>query len=132
MIARKLTLLYLILLHLSGCQTLSEKNQANALEETLDRYEAMLRWGNVDQARLFGLTDASRTTSSRAKEIRVIHYEVIQGPTKVSENQAVQSAVIQYVFKSSQTVRELVDQQIWQYDDESEAWSRQSPFPEFK
>lgn len=132
MIARKLMLLYLILLHLSGCQTLSEKNQANALEETLDRYEAMLRWGNVDQARLFGLADASRTTSSRAKEIRVIHYEVIQGPTKVSENQAVQSAVIQYVFKSSQTVRELVDQQIWQYDDESEVWSRQSPFPEFK
>jgi hypothetical protein len=125
-------LLYLILLHLSGCQTLSEKNQANALEETLDRYEAMLRWGNVDQARLFGLTDTSGTTSSRAKEIRVINYEVIQGPTKVSENQAVQSAVIQYVFKSSQTVRELIDQQIWQYDDESEAWSRQSPFPEFK
>ena len=128
----KLALLPLLLWSLTGCQTLSEKKQAAVLEETLRKYEATVRWGGMAQARSFASDDIANFSPTRNKDLRITHYEVVQGPTQVSEEKALQTVVIQYVRESSQNVRELMDQQIWQYDAEAEKWSLQSQFPVFK
>lgn len=128
----KLALLPLLLWSLTGCQTLSEKKQTTALEETLRKYEATMRWGALAQARSFALDDSANFSPTRNKDLRIIHYEVVQGPAQVSEEQALQTVLIQYVLESSQNVRELMDQQIWEYDAEAEKWYLQSPFPVFK
>ena len=114
---------------LVGCQTLSEKHQATVLEETLRKYEATMRWGSIQNARSYRVEDAS-FSSPINKELRIIHYEVVQGPTLIGEDKALQTVLIQYVFESSQSVKELVDQQVWQYEDAQ--WMLQSPFPVFK
>lgn len=118
---------------LAGCQTLSEKKQSNKLEEVLRNYEGVIRWGSVEQIGRFYKSDAAEGLMNKPHEaMRVTQYDVVQGPTMVEDNRAIQTAVIQYVFVESQVVRELLDQQTWQYDLEQERWYLISPMPEFK
>jgi hypothetical protein len=114
---------------LVGCQTLSEKHQASILEDTLRKYEATMRWGSLQNARSFQAEDVLFSPSAN-KDLRIIHYEVVQGPTQVSEDKALQTVLIQYVFESRQSVKELVDQQVWQYKEDR--WFLQSPLPVFQ
>jgi hypothetical protein len=50
----------------------------------------------------------------------------------VEETKAIQTVVIQFVFQESQIVREIVDQQTWEYDPEAERWYLLSPLPKFE
>jgi hypothetical protein len=118
---------------LVGCQTLSERKQSDKLQQVLRNYEGVVRWGAVDQLRRFYRPEAMEAMVKVPQEqMRVTHYEVVQGPTKVEENRAIQTAVIQYVFVELQVVRELIDQQTWVYDPEQERWYLVSPAPDFK
>jgi hypothetical protein len=124
---------FLLILLFAGCQTLSERKQSDALQEVLRNYEGVIRWGSVDQARRFLRPEAVGEEHSEVlSATRVTHYEVVQGPALVDENKAIQTAVIQYVFVDSQVVREVVDQQTWEYDPESERWYLTSPLPRLK
>jgi hypothetical protein len=126
-------ILTMILLLLSGCQTLSERKQADDLLAVLRDYEAVIRWSSLEQARRFLLPEkAGDTVATTPRDLRVTHYEVVQGPAMLSDGYAVQTAVIQYVFEESQVVHELVDQQHWHYDPEAEHWYLVSPLPVFK
>ena len=123
----------LLLSLLAGCQSLSERKQADSLQEILRNYEAVIRWGSIDQARRFLSPDRqSEAVAPVPRDLRVTHYEVVQGPSMLGPQQAVQAALVQYVFEDSQVVRELVDRQTWQYMPESQSWYLISPLPEFK
>ena len=128
----RLILLALLLWPLAGCQTLGERRQSELLVETLRKYEATLRWGAMQQAQSFASADLGSFSPTGNKDLRILHYEVIQGPTQLSEEKAVQAVLIQYVRESSQSVKELLDQQVWIYDEENETWTRQSPLPAFQ
>ncbi len=126
---------FLLILLLTGCQTLSERRQSESLQEVLRKYEGVIRWGGVDQASQFQRPDAmseAGASSASTEETRVTHYEVIQGPSLVEENRAIQTAIIQYVFVNSQVVREIVNQQTWEFDPESGNWYLISPLPTIK
>jgi hypothetical protein len=130
---KSLSILLLVSLLLTGCQTLSERNQSEALNEVLRSYHAMIRWGSVQQAKAFQSSKQLQgETAAVPKDMRVTQYEVVQGPAMVGPDRAVQTAVIQYVFEESQIVHELMDQQIWEYDPEAERWFLISPMPVFK
>ena len=126
-----------LLIILTACQTLGEHKRADALQDVLRRYEASIRWTSGRQAQSFlppredGAQDG-RETGQSAKNVRVTHYEVVQGPTMLGEERAVQTAIIQYVLQDTQIVRELSDQQEWRYDEEAEMWYLYSPVPVFK
>jgi len=123
----------LAVLLLAGCQSLSERKQADALQEVLRNYEGVIRWGSVDQARRFLKPEAMDAPQALpTAPLRVTHYEVVQGPTMVDAGKAIQTALIQYVFVESQVVRELIDQQTWEYDLANESWYLASPLPIFK
>jgi hypothetical protein len=121
---------FLLVLLFAGCQTLSERKQSEALQEVLRTYEGVIRWGSIAQARRFLRPEAEgEAPTQNSTALRVTHYEVVQGPSIVEANKAIQTAVIQYVFVDSQVVREVVDQQIWEYDLEGERWYLASPLP---
>jgi hypothetical protein len=112
---------------------LGEHKRAEALENVLRRYEASIRWTSGQQMHNFLPPEYDRQTLKPiSRNIRVTHYEVVQGPTMLGEDRAVQTAVIQYVFQDTQRLRELNDKQEWRYDDEAESWYLYSPIPEFK
>lgn len=129
---RLAVLLCLALLGTSACQSLSERRQTTLLQDTLSRYEATMRWGDPAQARRFGSSDSGSSQQTLSPDLRITGYQVLQGPGMVDAQQVVQAVAIEYVFESTQQVRELVDQQVWRYDPSTESWYRQSPFPEFR
>jgi len=132
-VIRKTLILTVLLGLLMGCQSLSERKQADALQEMLRNYEAVIRWGSLDQARNFQQPERqSDTVAEVPRDLRVTHYEVVQGPSMLGPDRAVQTALVQYVFEDSQVVRDLVDRQTWEYDPESQSWHLISPLPEFK
>jgi len=120
------------LLILSACQSLSEQRQATLLQDTLRRYEATVRWGALSQAHEFVDPGARVELENPRPDLRITGYEVLQGPAMVDAQRAVQAVLIEYVFESTQQLRQVVDQQVWRYDPQTETWSRQSPLPEFK
>lgn len=129
---KPLTLLFVLSVLLSACQSLSERQQSSLLLDTLRRYEATVRWGDLEQAQGF-MTDAKEPVDSKvARDLRVTRYEVVQGPSLLEQNRAVQAVSIEYVFESTQQLRQLLDQQVWLYDEDSATWSRQNPIPEFR
>jgi hypothetical protein len=118
---------------LTACQTFGERKRAQSLQDTLRSYEASIRWHSGRHAAKFqdpqGNVTESRTDHAN---IRVTGYEVVQGPTMLGDLQAVQTALIQYVMQDSQVVKELMDQQVWRYNEEETTWFLNSPVPEFK
>lgn len=124
--------LVLLLLFVAGCQSLGERKQADALQEVLRKYEAVIRWGSLEQASHFLRPEAASTAVLKPdRELRVTHYEVVQGPSMVEEGKAIQTAVIQYVFVETQVVREVVDRQSWEFDPQAERWYLISALPRF-
>jgi hypothetical protein len=118
---------------LAACQTLGEHKRAETLENVLRRYEASIRWTSGQQVHNFLPPDhKEKEYRPKSKNIRVTHYEVVQGPTMLGEDRAIQTAVIQFVYQDTQTLREFTDKQEWRYDEEVETWYLHSPVPEFK
>ncbi|MCU7920138.1 MAG: asparagine synthetase [Candidatus Thiodiazotropha sp. (ex Epidulcina cf. delphinae)] len=118
---------------LAACQTLGEHQRAESLEDILRRYEAAIRWSSGRQAHNFLSPELAKSEIPPVqRDVRVTHYEVVQGPTMLGDIRAVQTVVIQYVFQDSQVVREISDQQDWRYDEEAEVWHLHSQVPAFK
>ncbi len=125
--------LMILALMLTGCQSLSERKQSTRLQDVLRNYEGVIRWGTVEQAsRFFRPDEGEGMVRKPMEDMRVTHYEVVQGPTLVEDNRAIQIALIQYVFIDSQVVKEIVDQQTWEYVPEEERWYLITPTPDFK
>ena len=124
---------FTLLIALTGCQTLAERKQNTRLENVLKTYEGVIRWGAIDQiGRYYRPESVGTMLRMPEHELRVTHYEVVQGPSSIGKDKVLQTALIQYVFESNQVVKELMDQQIWVYDAQTRIWSLQSPLPEFK
>jgi hypothetical protein len=118
---------------LSACQTLNERKQSDQLQSVLRNYEGVIRWGSIGQAQRFQHPDETNEVQNRPEvAIRVTHYDVVQGPTMIDDNTAIQTALIQYVLVDTQVVREVLNQQTWKYDSEEKAWFLTSPLPVLK
>lgn len=135
MLPRKIAglLIGLLLVLLSaGCQSYGEKKQADQLESTLRNYETTIRWGMVEQAYGFRSPEAQeQSLPAIPKDLRVTNYDVIQGPSMVGQDKALQLVRIQYVFESDQILRELLDHQVWGYDANEKGWVLRSDLPKF-
>ncbi len=120
---------------LSGCQTLGERKQSTALEDTLQLYAGIIRWGALRKAYSFRDPSSMEMLDdipSGLENIRVTSYEVVQGPIMSDETTAVQTVLIEYLYKDIQVIRNLQDRQVWHYNEEEESWTLASKVPQFK
>ncbi len=131
-------LLLLIILTLAGCtvvDTIKEKQLGVDLETSLDGYEATIRWGRVQDAYAFLKPEMAREAKIPASldSIQVTQYRVIAPPTFRDKTTATQTVAISYILLDSQVERTLIDQQLWQREDEeTRNWYRINPIPELK
>lgn len=129
----KLLVIVLLAGLVTACQTLEERQRAQTLQDTLRSYEATLRWSSGQHVAKFRDSEQDDTEiRPEDKNIRITHYEVVQGPTMLGDKRAIQTAVIQYVLQDRQIVREITDQQFWDYDEAQEKWYLSSQVPVFK
>lgn len=130
----RLIALLLLTSLLTACQTLEERRMQKGLESTLNAYAATVRWGHL--AQIYSYLDTTVEQQPQDQEIlgniRVTNYNVLQNPVMTSEELAQQSVAIQYVFIDRQVEKTLIDNQIWQFSEETERWTRINTIPDFK
>ena len=123
----------------TGCESFSpikafkDKDKQDSLTKTLHSYELTVRWGELTQIYTFLEPDMARTTvrQDNLANIRVTSYEVIKGPSATSENDAIQTAKIDYIFNDRQVQKTIIDTQTWVYKTDKKEWRRTNPIPKF-
>jgi hypothetical protein len=128
-------LLSLVLIPLTGCQTLAERRQEDSLTRTLRSYENTVRWDRLASAWGFLTPEALQQGGPPPAELdnlRVISYDVIEAPVSPSEGVVFQRAMIRYVHQDRQVVLNLDDAQRWELDPSAQTWRRANPIPPFR
>jgi hypothetical protein len=130
---RKLLLLLLVVA-VGGCQTLEERQKQKTLDRTLYQYQGTVRWGYLEQLYGFLQPELAKNaiTPDNLRNIRVTGYDLLHPPTRMGEHGLTQTVVIRYVFVDRQVEKQIVDRQLWEYDPETQKWSRANPIPEFE
>ena len=130
----RIPLLLLLILLLGGCQTIQERKSVISLENTLDAYGKVARWGQIAQLYEFLSPElAGDVTLPRGLDnVRVTGYEVLKAPVKIDETHAVQTVSISYILRDRQVQHSLLDRQEWVMDPEKKLWYRSNPIPPFE
>jgi len=114
----------------SGCQ--SHVSRKAGIEAALRDFEATLRWQNISEAYRFLRPELQPAyLPPGLNSMRVVGYDVLDRPVEVTENVVVQRAEIKYVNKDTQIMRTVMDEQVWESDDDGKTWMRANPMPAF-
>lgn len=140
MIKRLLTILLFVLcaglfVICTGCANDPTSTRNKLLVDTLRSYGATLRWNGIEGGEVF-LDPAYRKqhplTSldiDRYKQVRLADYDD-EPPVSVGDNEVTQVVKISVINRHTQTVRSLVDRQVWHYDEKSKHWWLMSGLPD--
>lgn len=122
-----------LLLLANGCETWQRQQADVQRDKVLYSYQNTVRWFGLDRAYLFMKPELleGQTIPPNLDNIRVTAYEVIQPPLPFGEGLIKQSVKIFYVLQDRQIERNLLDEQVWEYQPEEKIWYRISPMPEF-
>lgn len=119
---------------LTGCGTIEESKQGQQMEVRLDLYGKTARWGALEN--LYGFLTPEESAKvvfpDNLDNIRVTSYEVRIPPMMLDKHVLSQTVTIQYLFRDTQVIRTMSDNQVWKYDPEIKEWYRANPIPEFK
>jgi len=125
--------MFMMLAVLGACGTLDEKDKKRT--ETMDRFEAIVRWNQFDSMVDFMHPDwlADNPVSSldieRLHQFRVSQYTVRQ---VLSEPDGGVDRLVQLRLYNKHTAREKVVEYVesWRWDDERERWMLHSGLPD--
>ena len=131
---RNLLFLLLIAINLVSCATAQSRD---AFDMSLEKYNQLVRWGDLDRAALFSTTSVSEEFRERAKaagNVKITDYQVID--VKYDEKKLEASAVVTYSYYilTSGLVTKVTDNQKWVFVDEGgvKAWRLTSLPPQFR
>ncbi len=124
-------LLLAAVLLVAGC---ASHTKETALDQTLDGYASTIRWGDIPSALQYVNPEVLKTSPpselqmARYQHVRVSGYET-NGPQPVSETEVHQRVVIGLINVHTQTQRDVIDNQVWKYNSETERWWLESGLP---
>jgi len=118
---------------LGGCGTI--KNQQTLLQNTLEAYAAVIRWGNFDEAAAFVDPDVLKQHPITALDMERYHQVQVTGYLEqkampVGENEVRQLVEIGLVNVNSQAARSIIDRQLWRWDPKIKRWWLVSGLPD--
>jgi hypothetical protein len=118
-----------------GCATVSETKKQDLFEITSHSYKQALLFGRYEAASGFRKVQPSGLQAinfKQLKKIKVTNYELIT--IKVSKEKSLihQTVEIRYFNRDYMIEKTLVDNQLWRYDAEDNAWYLESGLPDFQ
>jgi hypothetical protein len=127
-----ITLATLVLL--GGCRTMAMSDLPDELDARVMTFEDVVRWGDLNKMYAFLKPDPEQTVEPQQglDNVRVTGYELVEPLNQIDPMRWRQAAKIDYVLTDRQVVRQLVDFQIWESEDEGKTWHRTTPVPVFK
>ncbi len=128
----KLLLLVLSFVLIQGCA--STPDRLHSLDMSLIGYEKALRWGHEDTLAGFMVSEQSIDTDliKRFNQIDIAGYNTLGRTLSEDLNRAELTVAIDYIDNESMSVRDLIDKQVWVYDEEVGRWLLMSALPHFK
>ena len=120
------------MLLLSGCAT-DKRN--DTLSRTMIAYANTVRWDGFEAAEQYvdpkvrdahPITDLDR---ERFKQVQVNDYDDGNGPVPSGENEVRQNVRISVTNLHTQSVRSIIDRQVWRYDPEKNKWWLETGIP---
>jgi hypothetical protein len=118
---------------LSGC---ASDRRSDALARTMIAYANAVRWDGFERAAMFvdpSLREAHPLTNrdrEHFKQVQINDYDDGNGPVPAGANQVRQTVRIGLTDVHTQTVRTLVDRQVWRYDPDRHTWWLETGIPD--
>ena len=126
--------LFLLVYLLGACAAITRDE---SLRVVLYNYSAAVRWNEITQAAGFVAPETlaakpfTPQLQERWAQVQVSRY--LEGPSRVGpEGQFLQTVQIEVIDRSTQSVRTIVDHQIWRYEPAVPTWYLQSGLPELE
>jgi hypothetical protein len=119
---------------IGGCAAVSG-NEQKLLDETLESYASVIRWGNIQEAVSFvdpqtlKAHPVSDLDMQRFAQVRIVSYDA-QPVRHVGEHEVRQAVEIGLVNNNTQAARAVVDTQLWRWDAEKKRWWLVSGLPD--
>ncbi len=119
----------------TGCSTLTTPTEGDALRATLTAYANALRWNGFDQAVKYVDPETLKAHPltpldlERYKQVSVVSY-MEQPPVPSGKHEVTQLVQIGLLNNNTQTERQIVDHQVWRYDETSKHWHIVSGLPD--
>ncbi|MCK4986275.1 MAG: hypothetical protein KAS40_12185 [Desulfobacterales bacterium] len=129
-------ILFVLVLLIFGCAQVQKRDQMLLFDDTSRSYDLAIRWGEFEEAFAFKkLSDKDDKLPDFAeyRQVRVTSYKVKK--TIVDEksfSKVLRFVDIQYYRMSNVTVKNFIDQQKWEYDEELDRWYLMSDLPVFE
>lgn len=127
-------LLALLALLLAACASTSGIDKSRA--DTLEQYEAMIRWSEWDSAINFIAPEylrehpISQLDLERLRLFRVTAYTVRSAQLYDDGKTFVQGVEIRLFHKSQAVEKAIMDEQLWRYDEGARTWLLHSGLPD--
>lgn len=130
----KCTVCVLVLL-IVGCAGIETRKQMTLFDETSRAYGRAIRWGDYEEAFAFKRSannDDNLPDFEEYRQVRVTSYKIKK--TRIAEDfsKVLQIVDIQYYRMSNVTVKNYIDRQKWEYNEEEERWYLTSELPDFE
>ena len=131
----RLALFIVLLVSLAGCNNVKDYQSGVDLGRVLNKYESMVRWGQLEQT--YGFLEpelaAKASIQTGLDNVRVTEYQVVTRAVLLTETTAIQTVKIPFVLKDRQVERTIMDEQQWVSDEEeTRHWWRANPIPEYR
>jgi hypothetical protein len=126
---------FVLVLMIFGCAQIKTGQQMTLFDETSRAYDRAIRWGEYEEAfayRKLSEQDDKLPDFAEYRQIRVTSYKVKK--TIVDEesfSKVLRIVDIQYYRMSNVTVKNFIDRQKWEYNEEQDRWYLMSELPVF-
>jgi len=129
------SVLIFLALSLAGCTEMHHQTESRALELTLNAYANAIRWGDTQQMLAFVDPETLKTHPlseldlQRFKQVRFVSY-IEQPAMPAGPHEVKQIVKIAVLNVNTQTEREIIDHQLWRYDEATKHWHIASGLPD--
>ncbi len=130
----KLILVFLLALTIVACNGAGTRKKAAGLQMAMDEYVAALRWGRFDKAKEYHIDkegNRPEIESSQLEYIRVSGHKVKAKTVNEEIDEATMQFEMQYYHNEYATLKKIIVDQQWWFDEDAKAWFLSSDFPKF-
>ena len=127
--------IFLSVLLVAGCVSVSEIKRMDKFEQISDAYEFSIRWSDFEMASTFLKDQQDPDIGAQLenlKQFNVTAYTIKRFVPSADKSQVLIIADVQYFKKNGLIVKNYSHRQLWQYDEDKENWYLTSGLPELK
>ena len=119
---------------LGGCRSNPMRDVPEELDSRVRTFEDIVRWRPLQKMYAFQKFEADQSIEVQEglDNVRVTSYQIVEPLNAIDPMHWRQAAEIRYVLTDRQVVRQLIDFQVWESEDEGKSWFRTTPVPVFK